>query len=317
MSSAKAPPGGIDDQPPERETDLPQSAGSRGVVIATLAVLGALGIAVGAAILTGSGIGPVTGGIESVSSTSATILGRAVRALPWAYALGAGMVAAFNPCGFALLPTYLGLYLGRADGPAAGTSIVSRVRRAVEVSATVTASFVLLFGVAGLVLSVAASTLARYLPWAGLSIGVLLAVGAGRMLAGGTLYASLGERVGDRFGAGASRGGVRGYFAYGLAYGTASLSCTLPVFLAVVGSALTVSGFLAAAAQFVLYAAGMGLIITVLTLGVAFFKHAALSRVRTLSRYVEPVSALLLLVAGAYIVYYWLTIGGLLKAVGA
>jgi cytochrome c-type biogenesis protein len=137
------------------------------------------------------------------------------------------------------------------------------------------------------------------------------------MLAGGTLYASLGERVGDRFGAGASQGGVRGYFAYGLAYGTASLSCTLPVFLAVVGSALTATGFLGAAAQFVLYAAGMGLVITVLTLGVAFFKHVALSRVRTLSRYVEPVSALLLLVAGAYIVYYWLTIGGLLRTVGA
>lgn len=317
MSSAKVRPGGINDPEPKRDADPQQRAGKRRVVIAALAVLGALGIAVVAAILTGSGIGPVTGGIESVSSTSATVLGRAVRALPLGYALGAGMVAAFNPCGFALLPTYLGLYLGSGDGPVAIKSVASRLRRAVEVSATVTGSFVLLFGLAGLVLSVAASTLARYLPWAGLAIGVLLAVGAGRMLAGGTLYASLGGRIGDRFGAGASRGGVRGYFAYGLAYGTASLSCTLPIFLAVVGSALTATGFLGAAVQFVLYAVGMGLVITLLTLGVAFFKHAALSRVRTLSRYVEPVSALLLLVAGAYIVYYWLTIGGLLKTVGA
>src|SRR5919197_312231 len=32
--------------------------------------------------------------------------------LPLGYAFAVGMAAAVNPCGFALLPTYLGLYLG-------------------------------------------------------------------------------------------------------------------------------------------------------------------------------------------------------------
>lgn len=293
------------------------ASGRRRAVVAALAVVGALTAALAAAILTGSRIGPITGGIESVSTLSATSLGRVIRAVPLGYALGAGMVAAVNPCGFALLPAYLGLYLGSGDDAVSGAGLGRRLGRAVEVSATVAASFVLLFGVAGLIVSVAASALARFLPWAGLAIGVLLVIAAGRMLAGGTLYTSLGERLGERFGAGARRGGVRGYFAYGLAYGTASLSCTLPIFLAVVGSALTAAGFLGAALQFVLYALGMGLVITVLTLGVAFFKHAAVARVRRLSRFVEPASAALLLVAGAYIVYYWLTLGGLLRSAGA
>ena len=32
--------------------------------------------------------------------------------LPFGFAFGVGMVAAVNPCGFAMLPAYLSLYLG-------------------------------------------------------------------------------------------------------------------------------------------------------------------------------------------------------------
>jgi Ni,Fe-hydrogenase I cytochrome b subunit len=43
----------------------------------------------------------------------------------------------------------------------------------------------------------------------------------------------------------------------------------------------------------------------------AFFK-SVFAPASKLSRWVEPVSAVLLLVTGAYVVYYWLTLGGLL-----
>ena len=35
--------------------------------------------------------------------------------IPLGYAFGAGMVSTVNPCGFAMLPAYLGLYLGSRD----------------------------------------------------------------------------------------------------------------------------------------------------------------------------------------------------------
>ncbi len=281
--------------------------------IAALAVVVALGTAVLAAFLSRPGLGGVTGGVESVSATAATFLGNAVRVFPLGYALGAGMVAAVNPCGFAMLPAYLGLYVGAGEGEAAGRGLGSRCVRALGVSGTVTFSFILLFGFAGLVLSLAAGAAARLLPWIGLAVGVLIVLVAGRMLAGGTLYTSLGERIADRLQAGTRRQGLPGYFAYGIAYGLASLSCTLPVFLAVVGSALAAGGFLAGALQFLLYALGMGVVITVLTLAVALFKHAVLRGARRALPAVQPVSAVLVLAAGAYIVYYWLTIGGLLQ----
>ena len=66
-----------------------------------------------------------------------------------------------------------------------------------------------------------------------------------------------------------------------------------------------------------LYALGMGFVLTVLTLSIAFFKYTVMNGVRRITRYVHAVSAVLLLVAGAYLIYYWLTLGGLLASVGA
>ncbi len=284
--------------------------------LASLATLFALGVAVAAALLTGPGLSSTTGRVESASFAAAAVLRSAIQVLPVGYALGAGMVAAVNPCGFAMLPAYLGLYLGTGDGQDGSRQLGLRFRRALSVSGTVSFSFVLLFGIAGLMLNLATSAIARYLPWVGLTVGLLMVLVAGRMLAGGTLYTSFGERVADRLQAGTGQHGLRGYFIYGIAYGLASLSCTLPVFLAVVGSALALNGVVAGALQFVLYALGMGLVISVLTVSVALFKHAVLRHVRMALPYLQPASAVLLLVAGAYIIYYWLTLGGLLRSAG-
>ncbi len=179
-----------------------------------------------------------------------------------------------------------------------------------------TAGFVVIFGTTGLVLSLATTVIARFLPWLGLLIGVLLIAAGGRMLGGALLYARLGEQVAGRLGQDARQLSVRGYLAYGLAYGAASLSCTLPIFLTIVGSALAAGGFAAAALQFVLYALGMGFVISLLTFSTVFFEYAVIRRVRALGQYLHPISAVLLLMAGTFVVYYWLTLGGLLPQIG-
>ena len=99
---------------------------------------------------------------------------------------------------------------------------------------------------------------------------------------------------------------------FGLSYGTAFLSCTLPIFLAVVGTSLTITNILSSLGQFLLYALGMGFVIMALTLGMAFFKGAMTRTLRKALPSIQPVGSWLMVVAGAYIVFYWLTIGGLL-----
>src|SRR5215469_5327574 len=120
----------------------------------TSAVVLAVAIGVGTRSAPGSW-GPVIF-VESLSARiSGLLLSLGARAHLW-YAFVAGLVASVNPCGFVLLPAYLGYYLGDGRG---GTGVRRQLGRALLVSATVTASFALLFGLAGIVAGLAASAL--------------------------------------------------------------------------------------------------------------------------------------------------------------
>ena len=124
------------------------------------------------------------------------------------------------------------------------------------------------------------------------------------------MYTGIAQRAADRFG-NPNETNVRGYFLFGLSYGTASLSCTLPIFLAVIGTSFAVSSIATSIGQFVLYALGMGLIIITLTIGMALFKGAMVGAFRKALPYIAPVGSWLMVVAGTYIVFYWLTVGDL------
>ena len=95
--------------------------------------------------------------------------------------------------------------------------------------------------------------------------------------------------------------------AYGLAYALASLGCTLPVFLSVIGTSLQLRGLADAVGQFLLFGLGMGIVVTVLTVSTAWFGDGLIKRVRIIGRHIGWASAVMLWLAGAYVIYYWLT----------
>ena len=279
-------------------------------ILASIAVVVALCAAIIGALLgreeSGLALGIVTAS-GGATDTLQTIGDR----VPLGYAFAVGMAAAVNPCGFALLPTYLALYLGTGLGqrPSHAPSVVGR---AALVSASITASFVGLFGAVGLVLSVASAVVGSALPWLSLTVGVVMLFAGGFMLGGGRVSFSRADQAAGQLGGAASNVGLMGYATYGLAFALSSLGCTLPLFLAVVGSALAAGGLLGGLEEFVLYALGMGAVVTILTLSIGFFGQALVGRVRRVGRFLEPLGAFLVLVTGAYVVYYWLSVGGLL-----
>ena len=269
--------------------------------------------AIGAVLVRGDGgVDGVNGFVENLSGRSGSFLGEL--GLPLAFAFGAGMVATVNPCGFAMLPAYLGLYLGSNEYGADHAHSIQRLARALLVGGVVTAGFVVLFGIAGLVIGAGARFVVHIIPWMGLAIGMLLAIAGSWLLSGGKLYFGFAGRAAAHMG-NPGQVSVRGYFLFGLSYATASLSCTLPIFLVVVVSTLAVSGVLAAIGQFVLYALGMGLVIMVLTVGMTLFQGTMVGALRKTLRYIQPISAGLMILAGSYIVFYWLTIGDLGKRI--
>ncbi|MCH8987583.1 MAG: cytochrome c biogenesis protein CcdA [Chloroflexi bacterium] len=280
------------------------------VVVATIALATAF---VGALIIgSDSGIDGINGFVESLSGSSSSTLGGWGLLAPLGFAFAVGMASAVNPCGFAMLPAYLGLYLGDGEKEAEVSHPFKQLRQAVIVGSAVTAGFIVLFGSAGLIIGVGARAfIVDVLPWLGLVIGIALALVGAWMVGGGKLYTGFAARAASKMGD-PGKVSLKGYFIFGISYGTASLSCTLPLFLSVVGTSLAVSSIFTSLGQFVLYAMGMGIVIMALTIGMAFFKTAMVSALRKAMPYVQPVGSWLMVIAGMYIVFYWLTIGDLL-----
>ena len=279
----------------------------KGVLLPMLVGGAAVSVAAIGAFLSGSGAeatGGVNGFVEGLSGMSGDKLDN-IGIFGFTYA--AGMVSTVNPCGFAMLPAYLGLYLGAADAAGGVASTTSRIRQAIIVGLLVTSGVLLLFGTVGIVLSAGLTTIRSVIPWLGLIIGVVLTFAGAWVLLGGKLNIGAFSRAASHMGD-ARKTNLRGYFLFGLSYGTASLSCTLPIFIAVVGFGTTTS-FLSALGQFVIYGLGMGTVILVLTLGMAVFKGTMVGGLRKALPYIQPVSAGIMLLAGAYIVFYWLTLG--------
>lgn len=219
---------------------------------------------------------------------------------PVELAFGAGMAAAFNPCGFALLPAYVSFFLGAGDASSGvAGSQPRRVARALAVGAAVTAGFVATFGAAGILIAHASVRVSSWSPYVSVVIGLGLAVLGVAMLRGLELKVPL-----PRFQKG---GGTRGLWSmtlFGISYATVSLTCTLPIFLAAVTTTFRSANVISGVATFVAYALGMGAVLMVLTLALALSRESIVARMRRAQAWIGRVSGGLLVVAGLYVAYY-------------
>ncbi len=231
--------------------------------------------------------------------------------LPFGYAFGAGMVTTVSPCGIAMLPAYVSLYLGAGEENFQARSPLKRSIRALVMGGVVTLSFVTLFGIMGAILSLGGQFLLTFIPWIAVFIGVVLILMGIYLLTGGRVYTNLPARLAARLSSN-SGSSIKGFLVFGLAYAIAALSCTLPVFLAVVGSALAAKDFTFGLLQFISFALGMGFIITMVTIGSALFKETLNRWLRRLVPLVARLSGLLLIFAGGYILYFWFKVGDIL-----
>ncbi|MHC0429324.1 cytochrome c biogenesis CcdA family protein [Streptomyces sp. O3] len=216
--------------------------------------------------------------------------------LPLALALTAGMLAAVNPCGFALLPAYLSLLVLGDDSP----SRTVAVGRALAATAAMTAGFTAVFALFGLAIAPVTDQVQRHLPWFTVVFGLLLALLGGWLLAGRTLPALLPKL---RRAPAVTRS-VWSMGLFGGAYAIASLGCTIAPFLAIVVTAFRGGSVGEGVLLFGAYAAGMGAVVGVAALSVALTRTARVSGIRRLGASASRVGGALLLVVGVYVAYY-------------
>ncbi len=222
--------------------------------------------------------------------------------VPFWFAFTAGVAAAFNPCGAAMFPAYVGYQL---DTATVEQHPVASGIRGVVMGVAVTAGFLVVFGGVGLILALGGRLIGKFLPFLGLGVGVaIMALGLWLILS----RRKIGIMAASRVDLGQGKG-VRHVFLFGIAYAIASLSCALPIYLAavgiVIGQALSASTFVDTLLASVTYGIGMGSILMAATLGVVFFKEIVQKGMRKIFPLIEPIGNLAMVGAGAYLIYYW------------
>ncbi len=218
-----------------------------------------------------------------------------------AFALAAGVLAAVNPCGFVMLPAYLTVFIASTPaGDGAPSARLAAAGRALAATAAMTAGFLAVFGVFGLVLAPVASTVQRWLPAVTVVIGVAL-LGLGVvMLTGRSLKIRI-PVVQTRVNPTAGLGSMA---LYGICYAIASLGCTIGPFLVVTTTTFTAGDTLAGISAYAAYATGMGLVVGALAVTTALAQHATARALRTLLPHITRIGGGLLIVAGAYLSWY-------------
>jgi cytochrome c biogenesis protein CcdA len=221
---------------------------------------------------------------------------------PFALAFTAGMVATVNPCGFAMLPAYLSYFLGlEATGPddPDQADATAGVGRALLVAGAVSAGFLVLFAVAGAVVSWTSFSVVDASPWLTVVIGMAVATGGVAFVAGWDPTVVL-----PRLDRGGRSRGLVSMFVFGVSYAVASLSCTLPAFTGVVATTFGRESFASGVATFVAYGLGMALLLVVLTLTLALARQGLVTSLRRALPYVHRVSGAIMALMGAYLVWY-------------
>lgn len=215
----------------------------------------------------------------------------------FAYSFMLGMLAAVNPCGFVLLPAYLLYFLGIDGGP----QHISRapLQRALRVSASVSAGFLLVFLVVGTISRLFTQWIELRAKYAGFVIGIILIVLGIAMLLGWkpSFTTSMPGAKRDH--------STRAMFVFGIGYAIASIGCTIGLLTTAILGSIGTNGFVSGVISIVMYGLGMSLLVTALTVTLAAAKTGVARVLKRSLRYIDKVAAVFISLTGMYLTWYW------------
>jgi len=216
----------------------------------------------------------------------------------FAYSFILGVMAAVNPCGFVLLPTYLVYYLGtelHRDESNAAT-----LRRAIGVGTAVSSGFVGLFLVVGLISRLFTKSIEQNAKYVSLVIGIALIAMGIAMFRGWKPPVAQPDVSVQR------KRTLWNMFLFGIVYAIASIGCTIGFLTSVILGSVGRNGYLSGVISIVLYGLGMGLLVTSLTVTLAFARTGLLATLKRGLPLFDRVSALFVVLTGLYLTWYWL-----------
>jgi len=217
----------------------------------------------------------------------------------FAYSFILGVMAAVNPCGFVLLPTYLVYYLGtelnRED-----ENKTTTLRRGLSVGMAVSSGFIGLFLVVGIISRAFTTVISENAKYAALVIGIVLVAMGIAMLFGWKLPVAQPDISVER------KRTTWNMFLFGIVYAIASIGCTIGLLISVILGSVNRHGFVSGVISIVLYGLGMGLLVTSLTVALAFARVGLVSTIKKSFKWFDKVSAVFVVLTGLYLSWYWL-----------
>jgi len=217
----------------------------------------------------------------------------------FAYSFILGVMAAVNPCGFVLLPTYLVYYLG-TELNREGENKTTTLRRGLSVGIAVSSGFIGLFLVVGIISRAFTTVIRDNAKYAALVIGIgLIAMGIA-MLVGWKLPIAQPDVSVQR------KRTTWNMFLFGIVYAIASIGCTIGLLISVILGSINRHGFVSGVISIVLYGLGMGLLVTSLTVALALARVGLVSTIKKSFKWFDKVSAVFVVLTGLYLSWYWL-----------
>lgn len=217
----------------------------------------------------------------------------------FAYSFLLGIMAAVNPCGFVLLPTYLVYYLG-TELTRDNESRATTLRRGLSVGTAVSSGFIGLFLIVGIISRAFTTVIRDNAKYAALVIGIaLIAMGIAMLFGWKPPIAQPDVSV-------QRKRTTWNMFLFGIVYAIASIGCTIGLLISVILGSINRHGFVSGVISIVLYGLGMGLLVTSLTVALAFARVGLVSAVKKSFRWFDKLSAIFVVLTGFYLSWYWL-----------
>ncbi|MEY4115785.1 MAG: hypothetical protein RIQ32_544, partial [Actinomycetota bacterium] len=92
---------------------------------------------------------------------------------------------------------------------------------------------------------------------------------------------------------------------YGVAYAVASIGCTIGFLTTAVFGSIALNGFVSGVMSILLYGLGMSMLVTALTVSLAFAKTGIVAIIKNRLNIIQRLGAILVTLTGVYLIFYW------------
>lgn len=207
-----------------------------------------------------------------------------------------GMLAFFAPCAVALLPAYIVSFISRNKDKI--SSKKDLILRGLKLASLSILGILVIYAIAGILIILASQLIKEYMKWVAITMGGGLIILGILMFMGKniSLNIHLKHKKYDNETAEA--------FFFGLAYAIGALGCLFPLFLVVTTQALAAPSIVIGGSYIFAYFLGMSvLMITTIMLSI-FARDYLMNQLRKILPHMNKISAVLLILAGIYIIQY-------------